>query len=518
MRTFVKKPAMNTYWAVAILFTVTKLVVHLLTNTKYELLRDEMLYFNMGDHLSSGYLTVPPMTGLLAFLVHRLFGFSVFGIRLFPAIEGAASVIFIALIIRELRGGTRALIIAATTYILTTGLLLSDTLFTPNSFDEMIWVIATWLIIRLVKTGDPVRWIPVAIVLAIGFLNKYSVLFFTAGFVIALIAEGRWYLFRSRYFIIAVATAILIITPNILWQYNHQWPVISHMSELKTSQLDILGYSGFFSYLFSFSQGSILIWITGLVSLLFLKGEREYRYLGTATLIIMVMFIILKGKGYYVLGLLPFLFAFGGYVLEKYLTGRRAYISHLIFACSAMLSMAALPSGLPVMSLEKYGRYLMATSHYILHPMMKWDNGEKHGFPQAYADMTGWRELAGLVAQAYNSLNESEKKSCTIYCERSYGYAGAIYYYGREFNLPQPVTFHDNYILWAPDTIPQGPVIYIYRNANPLKELFSDISETGSVKDRYFRETGLKVFLCKSPLKDIQAIYASMAKEEKSRY
>jgi hypothetical protein len=54
-----------------------KLLIHFLTNTRYELLRDEMLFFNMGEHLSTGYATVPPVTGFLAFLINKIFGFSV---------------------------------------------------------------------------------------------------------------------------------------------------------------------------------------------------------------------------------------------------------------------------------------------------------------------------------------------------------------------------------------------------------------------------------------------------------
>lgn len=65
------------YWIVAILFMAAKLLIHFLTNTRYELLRDEMLFFNMGEHLSTGYATVPPVTGFLAFLINKIFGFSV---------------------------------------------------------------------------------------------------------------------------------------------------------------------------------------------------------------------------------------------------------------------------------------------------------------------------------------------------------------------------------------------------------------------------------------------------------
>jgi hypothetical protein len=518
MKTKLRKPVITNYWLIAIVFIIIKLSIHLLTCTNYELLRDEMLFFNMGEHLDFGYATVPPMTGFLAFLMHKTFGFSVFGIRLFPAVMGAMSVYIIALMVKELGAGIEAMVIACSTYIFTTGLLLASSLFTPTAFDELIWLFATWLILRMVRRNNPKMWICIAIVIALGFLNKYSVLFFIVGFVIAFPVDGKASLFYSRYFFLAILIGIIIITPNIIWQYNHGWPVLIHMTELKSSQLDLLGYSGFFLYLFSFSQGSVIIWLTGLVAIIFLKKEKEYRYLGVASLSVMVLFFLMKGKGYYVMGLFPFLFAFAGYVFEKYMKGARSSIKWFLFSISAIISIAAVPSGLQILSFDSYNKYLQASKHFICHPLMEWDNGESHEFPQAYSDMTGWKELARYVAKAYNSLTDEEKGKCTIYCERSYGYAGAVYFYGHEYNLPLPVTFHESYLFWAPDSIPEGPMIYIFRNKADIVKLFSDITEAGTVTDKYFRERGLTVYLCKSPKKDICSIYKEKAKEEKNRF
>jgi hypothetical protein len=370
----------------------------------------------------------------------------------------------------------------------------------------------------MVRDNNLKLWIPISIVLAVGFLNKYSVLFFIAGFFLTFIVEGKMKLLFSRYFLIGLFSGLIIILPNIIWQYNHGWPVRMHMEELKSNQLDLLGYSGFFSYLFSFSQGSIIVWIIGLSSLLFYKGEKKYRYLGVATLIIMLLFLAMKGKGYYVLGLLPFLFSFTGYLFEKYMTGTLRFLKWGIISISLIMSLVVLPSGIPILSFDSYERYLNATRSFISHPLIEWDNGETHQFPQAYADMTGWKELTSYVVKAFNSLTVGEKKKCTIYCERSYANAGAVYFYGREYGLPLPVTFHDSYSLWAPDSIPDGPMIFIFRRKNDVEKLFSDIKEVGCVDNKYFRERGLKVFLCKSPVDDVCAIYRKKAIEEKNKF
>lgn len=506
------------YWRVAILFMAAKLLIHFLTNMRYELMRDEMLYFNMGEHLSTGYATVPPVTGFLAFLSNYIFGFSVFGIRFFPAIMGAVSLYIIASIVRELGGGITALVIAASSYLLAPGFLLVNTLLTPNAAEELLWLLATWKIFRMVRTGNHRLWIIIGIISGIGFLNKYSILFLIAGFLAAFILSGNRKILASKYFLLSVLIGLVIVSPNILWQYSHGWPVVSHMSELRSNQLDLTGYLYFPVSLFSFCQGSSIILLAGLTALLFFRDERQYRYLGIASLTILLLFMLGKGKGYYALGVIPFLLAYGGYVFEKYFTGRLTIARNFLVSVSILMSVAAMPSGLPLLSYENYSSYVMRTRRFIVHPFLQWEDGTQHNFSQVWSDMTGWKELAGYVAEAYYSLPGEEKRNCTIFGERSYGYAGAVYFYGKKFNLPEAVTFNESYVFWAPDTIPNGSIIYIYRNINDLDKYYKNIMLIGSVHNRFFRENELKVFLCREPMVNVSAVYKELAANEKSKY
>ncbi|MFN8242327.1 MAG: glycosyltransferase family 39 protein [Bacteroidales bacterium] len=512
-----KKIIVNNYWIVTAIFIVVKLSLHFATAERYELLRDEMLFFNMGKHLDAGYVSVPPLTGLLAFISMKVFGFSVFGIRFFPALAGASSLLIISLIVKELGGKIPALVISCTGYLLAPGFLIVNSLFTPNAIEELIWLLITWLLFLMVRRNRPVLWIPVGLLVAIGFLNKYSVLFVVAAFLIAMVSSRYRYLLASRYFLFSLVTGLVIVFPNLLWQYNHGWPVIRHMTELKSSQLDLLGSLEFPVSLYAFSQGSVFIWIIGLAGLLFSREGKELRFFGFATTLILAILMLLKGKGYYGLGCLPFLLAFGGYLLESRLT-RLVFLRNALFLFTSFMSILAIPSGLPVLSYDNYSRYVQATRRYIVHPLLRWDNGTYHDFSQAWSDMTGWEELVGYVKKAYESLGEDERGNCTIFGERNYGYAGAVFFYGYQYNLPEAITFHDSYVFWAPDSISAGPLIYIYRDINGLDSLFSDIKEVGSVENKYFREKGLKVYLCKSPLVDIRAIYKNLASEEKSKY
>ncbi len=496
MKPELKKSSTKSYWLITVFFIVLKLCLHLLTGTNYELHRDEMLYFNMGSHPAFGYLTVPPVTGFFAFLVKNIFGYSVFGIRLVPALFGAATLFIIAKMVKDLGGGILALTIAATAFLFAPGFLLLFSLFTPNAFEYFLWTTIIYLVFKMAQTENKKLWIWIGILLGISFLTKYSVLFLTAGFFIAFLIGKQRKLLNSRWFYLAILLGAIIILPNIIWQYNHNWPVVFHFEQLQKTQLEKLTFTSFFTDLFQFSSAFLILVIIGLLALLFSKQEKKYRFIGIGILTTILLFFITKGKAYYVLGLFSFLIAFGGYFIEKYIKQKSLVISAL--AVIAIYSLLSLPLVIPVMSPAKLYNYSAKTSNWIAAPFARWEDGKVHPVSQVYADMTGWNELSENVAKAYHLLNETDQKCCTIYGERNYGYAGAIHFYGKKYNLPEPVTFHESYLFWAPDSIPHGPLIYIGYNSDELQPLFNQIEETGHVQDTFFqRERSENIFVSK---------------------
>jgi len=485
------------YWILAAIFMAAKLCIHMFSAGVYELHRDEMLYFNMGSHPAFGYLTVPPVTGIFAFVVKSVFGWSVAGIRLLPTLFGAATLYLIACFIREMKGGITALVVASIAFLASPGFLLLFSVFTPNAFEVFFWTLAIFFIFKLLKTENPKYWISIGVILGISFLTKYSVMFLIAGFFFVVLFSRQRKLLFSWWFATGILAGLLIILPNIIWQYNHNWPVLFHFEELKKTQLDNLKYSYFFIDLFSLNSVLILVPVFGLAMLIFSKKEPVFKIIGFSVLLVVLLFAATKGKAYYITGLMPFLFAAGGFFAEK-----RVRLKSILFTGLAILtgwSLLSFPFVIPTLSFEKLEKYSAKTKGWVAAPFMRWEDGNEHQVSQIYADMTGWRELAGIVAKAYNGLTPEEKQNCTVLCQRNYGCAGAIHFYGKQWNLPEPVTFHESYIFWAPDSIAEEPVIYIFYNSDELKPLFSDIREVGTVNDPYFREKGVKLFFVQKP-------------------
>lgn len=506
-----KNKNLPAFWIVTIALIVIKLIIHYLTATVYELHRDEMLYFAMGQNLSIGYVSTPPFVGFLAFIVNHLFGYSEFGLKLFPALAGAASLLIIALFVREMGGKAFAVAVAGIGFIASGAFLRSDGLFMPVCFDQLFWLWSSYLFLKLIKTRDQKYWIWIGIVFGFAFLNKYAIVFFAFALIVALLISEHRELLQSRYLGYGVIAGIAIIVPNLIWQHLHNWPVVHHMLELQRTQLINVSLSGFlFDQLFM-CLPALFIWMTGLAWLLFSKKMKEYRFIAWAFMLVILILILGRGKSYYTLGAYPMLLAAGGFVMERYFNRK---LSAAIVLITILFSVQGAPLELPVASFERLKVICDPKTSYF---PQRWEDGKIHPIPQDYADMTGWKELAGIVSKAYNTLDSADRKKCTIYAD-NYGLASAVLFYGHQYKLPKPISFNDSYLLWAPDTISNGPFIYINHDVGDISHLFNSYPEIGRVENEYFRESGVMVLLCTNPKENFREFYREKVKKLKREY
>ncbi len=508
------KNKITSFWIITLILAAAKLTVHLLTYSMYELHRDEMLYFAMGDHLSFGYASTPPFVGFLAFIAKSVFGYSEFGIKLLPALAGVASVVLMALMVREMGGKNMALIIAGTGFIAAAAFLRTNSMFQPVSFDQLFWLLSAYLALRLVNTGNLKLWFWIGAVFGLAFLNKYSIVFFAFALVAAILISKHRKLIFTRQFVIGMFIGFLVILPNVVWQYTHNWPVVHHMAELQRTQLVHVNITGFLIEQLMNCSFSTFIWLVGLVALLFFRAEKQYRFLALAFLLTIFVIVLGHGKAYYTLGAYTMMLAAGGYTMEKYFRKKWAVLNYLTIAIAIVGSIWVLPMELPVASFNKVAKLCDPETGKF---PQRWEDGEIHPIPQDYADMTGWKELTEITAKAYNSLDEIQKKTCMIYAE-NYGLAGAVNFYGHSLGLPKPFSMSDSYLLWAPDSATNGPFIYINNEVGDIDKLFNTFPEVGRVNNPYFRENGVRVFLCTDPKENWKQFYSQKIKEMKSIY
>lgn len=485
------------FWIGALVLAA--LILRFLTNANYGFHRDEFLYIAQGRHLAWGFWSNPPGPGFFSWLTQVLMGDSLFAIRFFPALLGGLTVLVVCLLAREMGGGLFAQLLAGLSVIISNAMPRVFLMYNPVPFDVFYWTVAALMIVKHLNTRKSKYLLWLGVVIGAGMLNKYSMIFFVlAAFVAMLLTEHRRHL-RSMSFYMAVGIALLMVGPNLIWQWHHGFPVIGHMQELQATQLSNVRVVPFLLDQLLFNSSVLLIWLPGLIYLLLYKRMATYKLLGITFLGIIFLMVLLRGKSYYTLGAYPMLFAAGAVAWDQWTKNRR-WVIILPVGFALFVFYRTLPFSVPYLPLDKMVEAGKRAVSFGLDGLVRWEDGQTHDLPQDYADMLGWEELGDLVIQAVASL--PDKTPVFIYCE-NFGQAGAVAYYSAKSDIPEPVSFADAFVLWVPEQIDPSISDFIYVNdeiGEDVQELFSQITLIGSVEHPFARERGTAVWLCQQPL------------------
>ncbi len=498
-------------WLLILALAAAKLLVHLLTYDNYELHRDAYLYYAQSEHLDWGYVAVPPSIAFVGKIATLIFGNTTFGLRFFPALIGAGSMLVLGLFVRDLGGKKIALALAGLAYLLSPAFLHTNTLFQPVAFNHFYWLLSAFLFYRMISRLEPKYWMWIGLVFGLGFLNKYSIVFLYTAFGIALLLTQYRNLYRSRYFVGALLLGLLIISPNIYWQYQNNWPVLQHMEELRRTQLVHVESTGFIFDQFLMNAHALLLWMAALILLLFYRKERSHLFFGLSYVFVFALILAGSGKSYYTLGIYPVLFIYAGYFTEKYVQKYLYQLAAVLFLLMIIgLYISFSFDGIPFRSFEKT----------LKKDAFRWEDGKYYDLPQDMADMTGWKEIGESVSKIYKDLN----KECDIFCYH-YGQAGAVMFYGKEHQVPQPISTNGSFVFWSPEHLTKDHMIFIHTDLgneiNPdslLGAFFRKAELKKVIRNPYFRENGTRIYLCESPTDEGKAFYREMMSEAKGRY
>lgn len=495
-------------------FVVLKfLLQYRLISPEYELQRDEYLHLDLGHHLAWGYLSVPPFSSWVSKIIYLL-GNSVFWIKFFPCLFGALTIIIVWKTIEELKGGFFAQILGATC-VLFSALLRLNTLYQPNSFDVLSWTLVYFLVIKYFNSKNT-KWLFIAATaFAMGFLNKYNIVFLLLGLLPAILLGEQRSVFEQKKFYFAVVLGLILITPNLLWQYQNDFPVIRHLKELESTQLINVDRLGFLKSQLFFFIGSLFVTLAALYSLLLYKPFKKYRFFFWSFFFTLLVFLYFKAKDYYAIGLYPIYLSFGSVFLANILKdGWKRYLQPITIALPVLvfipISQIAFPNKSPAYIMEN-------NAEYKALGLLRWEDGKDHLLPQDYSDMLGWKEMARKVDSIYKKIPKPH--NTLILCD-NYGQAGAINYYSKEGLKAD--SFSADYINWFTLKEPYGNLIRVRNYEVEDKEMektspyFESAVLADSITNTYAREYKTRIYVFLNATVDVNKRIKEEIKEVKN--
>ncbi len=494
-------------------FVIAKMVLqYMLIHPVYDLHRDEYLHLDQAKHPAWGYLSVPPVTSWISAIIGWL-GNGVFWVHFFPALFGALTIVVVWKTIEALGGNLFACVLGATAILLSV-LVRINILYQPNSLDVLSWMLIYFALIKYISTQKRHWLLLCALFIAVGILNKYNVAFLLLGLLPAILISPQRKLLIQPAFFVAFGLALLLVLPNLYWQYQHHFPVVTFLKKLSSSQLVNVKTSDFIKEQVLFFMGSLFIIVAAFIAFFRYPPFKPYRFFFYSFCFTIGLFIYNKAKGYYAIGLYPVYIAFGSVYLACLF--KRKKLRWLQPASIVVIALMFLPLLKIAFPNKTPAAIINDPAAYKAMGLLRWEDGKNHSLPQDFADMQGWRELAAKTDSAYSTV---ANEGYTIVLCDNYGQAGAINYYSKFKNMAA-VSYSTDYVNWLDLTKPIKNVILI-QNADDddpgrvkEKPLFDSIWLSGKINNIYAREKGTSVYVLKGAKADINQRIAGELKEE----
>ncbi|HRZ46160.1 MAG TPA: hypothetical protein P5555_13300, partial [Candidatus Paceibacterota bacterium] len=243
--------------------------------------------------------------------------------------------------------------------------------------------------------------------------------------------------------------SFLFAIPYLVMQAQLDWPCLDYWSRYGSSKTYAASPLEFVWFqVLVMNPLSAPLWLAGLVWALGTESGKPCRALGWAYLILVVLFVWLKVKFYFLVPMYAFLFAAGAAWIEGWAARGSARVALRLYPVAlAATGIVLAPYAMPLLPLETFLSMARATGGNL---GVKQERHETQILPQHFADRFGWEELARLVVAVYQSLPPADRAKACVFTA-NYGQAGAIEFFGKKLipDLPPVLSAHGQYFFWG---------------------------------------------------------------------
>jgi 4-amino-4-deoxy-L-arabinose transferase-like glycosyltransferase len=498
-------PVQPVAWGLLLIPAIAQLVLHLVTNGRFGIFRDEYYYLACAARPAWGYVDQPPLSIWLLAVWKAVFGDSVHSIRILPALCGSGLIVMTGAVAAQLGGRRWAQLFAGLAAAIGAAGLVICGFYSMNPYDMLFWTAAYLLLIRIARTGDGRWWPWLGLVLGLGLFNKVGLLVYGLALVIGLAVTQHRRHFADKRLYLAGAIAVVFLVPYVLWNAANDWATVEFVENAKSGKIAGMSPLEFLSENTLYANPTTLpLWVGGLAWLFLARRARRFRIVALMFVLTYVILILQKSKPYYFAASFPVLMAAGGVAWERWTNGRRWRWARWVMAVNLVAGGVMLaPMALPLLSPEKTLAYMQRLGT-VPAPQ---EVGHTSPLPQYFSDRFGWEELAKKVSDVYQGLPEEEQSGCVVF-GRNYGHAGSLEYWSRRYPLPPVACLHNNYWIWGPPAIDAEVWIVIRGSRESLEELFEEVIDAGASISPHALESHMAIWICRGLKRPIEDIWA----------
>ena len=220
-----------------------------LMTLKSDLYIDEAYYYNWAKHLDLGYYSKPPMLSLLIALTTKIFGESVFAIKVGAVLVYPLTAYVVYLIARELFDEKTAFYSGLTFFTLPS-IWLSSLIISTDVVLLFFWALALLFFIKALKSDRLFDWAMAGVFSGFGLLSKYNFIFFLVSIFLVFLTIPKYKKeFKNPKLYLAILLAFVIFLPNLWWNYQNDFISFVHTKQISHIDQKLLHPNHLFDFL-----------------------------------------------------------------------------------------------------------------------------------------------------------------------------------------------------------------------------------------------------------------------------
>ena len=307
--------------------------------------------------------------------------------------------------------------------------------------------------------------------IGLGMLAKYTMLFLVCGVVAGILFTPMRRHLRSGWLWLGVLVAVGIAAPNLVWEWRHGFVSLDFLRFLHVRDVGEGLTDWFLVGQLEITLLAVPLALAGLWFCFFTKEGKRFRILGWMYVVPLILYLVMRGRDYYLAPAYPMLYAMGAVWVERKWRGERieeveeckserveelqeletrgpattvecaekqeksrslallgmtrlfekAWLGKLIWACLILDVVVAGAVALPVAPLNsEWWRFASQVD-------------------SVFPEEIGWPEFVEAVAQVRDRLPVEERGRVTILAG-NYGEVGALNLYREKYGLPRAIS------------------------------------------------------------------------------
>ncbi|MBV8490006.1 MAG: glycosyltransferase family 39 protein, partial [Candidatus Eremiobacteraeota bacterium] len=375
--------------------------------------------------------------------------------------------------------------------------------------NPLLWTLAAYAVLRIVKGGDPRLWLLAGGALGLAFETKYSVVLFGAALLGGLVLVPQRRVVASPWFAAGAALCAALALPNALWQLHEGLPMLELLRNGQNGKNVVVGPLAYLAQEVLITDPFLApVWIIGLVQLV---RTPSARFLALAYVLLIAEMIVLHGKHYYHAAIYPIPIAAGCVALEAW-TALVRFVRPVLAVVAVFAGLVFTPMALPVLPEPAYLAYearVSAIMHIHLKSLAMEHHPEDEPLPADWADMHGWPELAATVERVVASLPPADRERALIVTS-NYGEASALVFFGHD--LPPVASGHNEFWLWGTHGRNGDLVIDVHGDCGADDHLFAHAERAATFSSPYgiSYEQNVPIMVCRGIRTPLATLWPSV--------